>query len=124
MDIVGNMKGFLASIKAPWTFLVVLMATVVACYLVMNDGLGVGKAAFGFSSLLVGGYLSKALLALGIGAMRTMILMVFCALLLIVVNVQFTDSTVFKDAAVEGLLNFAGGSLIVLIGALLERHKT
>ena len=117
------MEKFLASIKAPWTFLVVLMATVIACYLVINGSLGVEKAAFGFSSLLVGGFLSKTVLAVGIGAMRTMLLMVFCALLLVVVNVQFTDSDVFKDSAVEALLNFAGGALIVLIGVLLERHK-
>lgn len=117
------MKKFLSSIKAPWVFLVVLMATIVACYLVIYDGLGVEKAAFGFSSLIIGGFLTKSLLAVGINALRTMLLMVFCALLLLVVNVTFTDSAVFKDAAVEGLLSFAGGALIVLIGALLERQK-
>ena len=117
------MLSFFASIKAPWVFLVVLMATLTACYMVVNDSLGIEKAAFNFSAVLIGGFFMKTIVAIGIGAMKTMLLMVFCALLLIVTNVTFTDSTVFKDAAVEGLLTGSGGSLIVLIGALLERRQ-
>ena len=117
------MKSFLLAIKAPWVFLVVLAATAVAAYLLVHDGLGVEKAAYTFAAILIGGFLTKSLLAVAINAMRTMLLMVFCALLLIVVTITFTDAAVFKDAAVEGLLAFAGGSLIVLIGALLERLK-
>ena len=112
---------FMSQIKAPWVFLVVIMATAVASYLTIHEGLGVGKAAFQFTSILVGGFIAKTLLAIAIGAMRTMLLMVFCALLLIVVTITFTDATVFKDSAVEGLLSFTGGGLIVIIGALLER---
>ena len=52
-----------------------------------------------------------------------MLLMVYCALLLIVINVTVTDSQVFKDSAVEAMLAFAGGGIVVLIGALLERQK-
>ena len=111
------------SIKAPWVFLVVIMATLVAAYLTIHNGLGVEKAAFQFASILVGGFLTKTLLAIAIGAMRTMLLMVFCALLLIVVTITFTEAAVFKDAAVEGLMAMSGGSLIVIIGALLERHR-
>ena len=121
---MGALINMVNGIKAPWVFLVVVMATAVAAYLTIHNGLGVEKAAFQFSSILVGGFLTKSLLAVAIGAMRTVILMVFCGLMLIVVTITFTDASVFKDAAVEGLLAMAGGSLIVIIGALLERHKT
>ena len=114
---------FWNSIKAPWVFIVVVMATAVAAYLTIHNGLGVEKAAYQFSAILVGGFLTKSLLAIGIDAMRTTIFMVFCALLLIVVTITFTDASVFKDAAVEGLMAMSGGSLIVIIGALLERHR-
>ena len=114
---------FLKSVKAPWVFAVVLMATFTACYMVINTELGVPKAAFGFSAILIGGFATKALLALNVNAMKTMMFMVFAALFLLLVNLTFTDSNIFKDSAVEGLTNMVGGSLIVLIGALLERHK-
>ena len=122
-DKEGTLKEFIASNKAPWVSLVVLAVTAVAAYLLIHDGLGVEKAAYQFSAILIGGFLTKALIAVGIGAMRTMFLMVLAALALIVITITFTDASVFKDAAVEGLLAMAGGSLIVLIGALLERHK-
>ena len=118
------MRALINSVKAPWVFMVVIMATAVAAYLTIHNGLGVEKAAFQFASILVGGFLTKTLLAIAIGAMRTMLLMVFCALLLIVVTITFTDASVFKDAAVEGLMSFSGGALIVIVGALLERHRT
>ena len=38
-------------------------------------------------------------------------------------TITFTDASVFKDAAVEGLMAMSGGSLIVIVGALLERHR-
>ena len=87
---------FWNNIKAPWVFIVVVMATAVAAYLTIHNGLGVEKAAFQFASILVGGFLTKTLLAIAIGAMRTTIFMVFCALLLIVVTITFTNAAVFK----------------------------
>ena len=114
---------FMQGIKAPWTFAVVMMATFTACYMVINEDLGVPKAAFQFSAILIGGFATKALLALNVVAMRTMLVMVFAALFLLLVNLTFTDADVFKDSAVEGLTSLVGGSLITLLGALLERHK-
>ena len=110
-------------VKAPWTFAVVMMTTAVAVYLLVNSELAVPHAAYQFSAILVGGFITKSLIAVGVGAMRTMLLMVYCALLLIVTNVTFTDAEVFKDSAVQAMLAFAGGGIVVLIGALLERQK-
>ena len=113
---------FLKEVKTPWTFSLVVMATAVACYLTLQGE--IPKAAFNFSSILIGGFITKSLIAVAIGAMRTMLLMAFCALLLVVVTITATDAAVFKDAAVDGMLSMAGGGLVVLIGALLERHRT
>ena len=121
--MVEQLTQNLKAIRAPWVFAVVLLTTAVATLLVVNGNLAVPEAAYGFAVLLIGGFLTKALLAVKIGALRTMFLMFSCALWLIVINVGFTDAAVFKDSAVAGLLNFAGGSTIVLIAALFERLK-
>ena len=113
----------LLSIRAPWAFGLVVMTTTVAMYILMHDELGIPKAAYQFSTVLIGGYVSMALLAVGVGAMRAMFLMAFSALLLICITVTFTPAEVFKDNTVEGLLTMTAGGLIVLIKATLERHK-
>ena len=114
---------FFRGVKAPWVFALVALTTAVACYITIHDGLLIPKAAFQFSAVLIGGFIAKALLATMIGAYRTMFLMVASSLLLVVISLNFTDAGVFKDAAVEGLLVGIGGGIIVVIGALLERHK-
>ena len=121
--MVDSLRTTLKEIQAPWVFAIVLMATAVAIYLLTNKGLSIPHAAYGFSAILVGGFIGKALLTVGIGAMRTMMLLVTCTLTLVVVNVTYTDAGVFKDAAVEGMLNVVGGGTISVIGALLDRLK-
>lgn len=108
-------------VKAPWVFAIVLMATIVACFILLFTD--VPASGFQFSAILIGGFVSKALIAVQIGALRTVLLMVGSALLLIVVNLVGVDGSVFKDKAVEGLLSMAGGGIVVVIGALLERHQ-
>ena len=121
--MLENIKHFILGIKAPWVFTVVLMTTITAIYITANESLGIDQSAFKFNAVLIGGFLSKALLAIAIPAMRTMLLMVGSALLLAVVTLTFTDASSFKDAAVEGTLLMAAGSIVVIIGALLERLK-
>ena len=59
-----------------------------------------------------------------IHALKTALLMMGCAILLLLVAITMTDADVFKDAAVEGVASGLGGSIIVIIGALLERHQS
>ena len=115
------MLAFLREIKTPWTFAVVVMATAVAVFLTSYGE--IPKAAFQFSVILIGGFTAKALIAVMIGAMRTTMLMVFASLLLAVSTIVGTDAAAFKDAAVEGMLSYLAGGLVVLIGAMLERHQ-
>ena len=115
---------WIKGIRAPYTFLMVIMATSAACYMLIHPNLGVEKAAFIFSAILMGGFGSKALLAVMIHALKTALLMMGCAILLLLVAITMTDADVFKDAAVEGVASGLGGSIIVIIGALLERHQS
>ena len=115
-------RDFLRKIEAPWAFALVVMCTAVAVTIAAAS-FGIPRAAYQFSAVLIGGYVSIALLAVAMGAMRTMFLMAFCALLLILVILIFTPAAVFKDAAVEGLLTMTAGGLLVLIKATIERHK-
>ena len=80
--------GFFRRIEAPWAFALVVMCTVVATAIAAAN-FGIPKAAFQFSAVLIGGYVSIGLLALAIGAVRTMFLMVFSALLLVIVILTF-----------------------------------
>ena len=114
---------FMSAFKAPYTLIVVLMATVAACYMMINPHLGVEKAAFSFTAVLVGGFGTKALLAVMIRALNTAVIMMACTLVLLLVAITATHAEIFKDAAVEGVANGVAGSIIVVVGALLERHR-
>ena len=115
---------FMSAFKAPYTLIVVLMATAAACYMMIHPHLGVEKAAFGFTAVLVGGFGTKALLAVLIQAFKTAVIMVGCTLALLLVAITATNAEVFKDAAIEGVANGVAGSIIVVVGALLERHRS
>ena len=105
-------------------FIAVLLATSASCYMMIHPHLGIEKAAFIFASILMFGFASKALLAVMIHALKTALLMVTCSLALLLIAITMTDAEVFKDAAVEGVASGVGGSVIVFIGALLERHQS
>ena len=99
------------------------MATAAACYMMIHPHLGVEKAAFIFAATLIGGFGSKAIIAVMVHALWTTMVMVACTLGLLLVAITVTEDAVFKDAAVEGVASGAAGSIIVVIGALLERHQ-
>ena len=121
--LLQSIVGFGLSVQAPWAFGLVVMCTSAAIWILVHDSIGIPKAAYQFASVLIGGYVSTALLAAGVGAMRTMFLLAFSALLLILFVLHFTPAAIFKDAAVEGLLTMTAGGLVILIKATLERHK-
>ena len=123
MRLILALVKFLKELKTPWTFAVVSMATGAACYLTINPSLNIPGAAYQFSAILIGGFIAKSLIAISIGAMKTMLLMIGCSLLLIIVTISFTDVNVFKDSAIQGLLNVTGGGLVIVVGELLNRHK-
>ena len=114
---------FLKDVKAPYTMAVVILTALVAIYLLAHDALGVDKAAFMFAATLIGGFGSKALVAVMVNAMNTALVMVIAMLALVLAMIGFTDAAVFKDAAVEGITSGAAGSIIVVMDALLARHK-
>ena len=108
-------------ITAPWVFVVVCMATGTAVALMFSPGMD--EAGFTLGAILVGGFLAKALLTIPIQAFRTCLLMVAMAFLLILAAAYGVDPAVFKQAAMRELVTVAGGGVLVVIGALLERHK-
>ena len=121
--LLKSVVSFGTDIQAPWSFGLVVMCTSVAIWILVHDGVEIPKAAFQFASVLIGGYVSTALLAAGVGAMRTMFLLAFSSLLLILFVLHFTPAAIFKDAAVEGLLTMTAGGLVILIKATLEKRK-
>ena len=122
--IFGAMSGIIRGFKAPYAVVIVAMATAAACYMMLNEHLGVEKAAFGFATILAGGFTAKAVLAVAIRALRSAVLMVAATLTLLLVAITATDATVFKDAAVESVAYGIAGMIIVVIGAFLERHQS
>jgi hypothetical protein len=123
INVFREIVAFGQRIQAPWAFGLIVMVTAFGVWILYHDSIQIPKAAYQFAAVLVGGYVSTALLAAGVGAMRTMFLLAFCALLLILCILHFTPSETFKDSAVEGLLTLTAGGLVVLIKATLERHK-
>ena len=115
---------FMSAFKAPFALIVVFMATLAACYMMLNPHLGVEKAAFGFATILSGGFITKAVLAVAINALKSAVMMVAATLVLLLVAITATHAEVFKDAAVESVSYGIAGGIIVVVGALLERHRT
>ena len=113
----------LKNIKSPYAFIAVAMATLAAVVMLVHPHAGVESAAFKFAAALIGGFVVQASVAVMVKALKTVLLMIGAALLLLVTAITFTDASVFKDAAVETVALGAAGGVIVVINLLLERHK-
>ena len=115
----------LSQIKAKWVFALVTIITGFTIWLlVAEDHHNLEVSAYKFSVVIVGGLIGKALLAAGVRAYPTMMLMAVAAMTISAVAFSFTDSASFKDSAVEQMLLMLAGGLVMLMGELLARFKT
>ena len=115
---------FRSAIKAHWVFsLVITVSVFTAWLLVANGHHGLEAAAYKFAVVIIGGFATKAVLAASMRAFPTMFLMAQMAMLIAALALVSTDAAVFKDSAVEQMLLMLAGSLIMLIGELLQRFQ-
>ena len=122
MKVLAVIQG---AIKAQWVFSLVLAVTAFTAWLLIANGHhGLEAAAYKFAVVIIGGLATKAVLAASVRVFPTMFLMAMCAMFVAGLALVFTDASVFKDSAVEQMLLMLAGSLIVLIGELLQRFQS
>ncbi len=109
-------------IKAQWIFIIVLMTTAWCTYLILDHGLEV--TSFKVNAVVIGIFMSKAVVAASVKAYPTMLTMFVCSLYLATMLERFTNADVFKDAAFEGLLLMLAGGIGLLIGELFGRFQS
>lgn len=109
-------------IKAQWIFIIVLATTAWCTYLILDNGLEV--TSFKVSAVIIGIFISKAVVAASVKAYPTMLTMFASSLYLATMLERFTDAQIFKDAAFEGLLLMLAGGIGLLIGELFSRFQS
>ena len=115
------MKEFLGSIKAPYAAATVLILLAASIFL-MAQGT-VDSTAFKVAAVLVGGLVTRAAIAVAIGALNTAVLMVLSAFVLLGAGVELLHADTFKDHAIEGIAVGAATGALMVVGQMLERHK-
>ena len=114
-----------SAIKAQWVFSLVLAVTAFTAWLLIANGQhGLEASAYKFAVVIIGGLATKAVLAASVRVFPTMFLMAMCAMFVAGLALVFTDASVFKDSAVEQMLLMLAGSLIMLMGELLQRFQS
>ena len=95
---------------------------VAACVYLMFDG-SVDSTAFKVGSVLIGGLVARAAIAVTIGALNTATLMMFSSMALLTCGVALLSAETFKDHAIEGVAVGAATSALIVVGEFLERHR-
>ena len=112
-----NMPNF----KAPYAALTVVMLVAASVFLMAQGS--VDSTAFKFGAVLIGGLVTRAAIAVAIGALNTATLMVLSSLTLIACAVALLSAETFKDHAIEGVAVGAATGALMVVGELLERHR-
>ena len=112
---------WLSKIKAPYAA-VLVMILVAASIFLMAEGT-VDSTAFKVGAVLVGGFVTRAAIAVAIGALNTAILMVLSSFALLSCAIVLLHAETFKDHAIEGVAVGAATGALMVVGQMLERHK-
>ena len=112
----------LPEIKAPYAVVTVLILVAASVF-----SYGPGQRRFhGLSrvaAVLIGGLVTRAAIAVAIGALNTAVLMVVSSFLLLGCAVVLLHADTFKDHAIEGVAVAAATGALMVVGQMLERHK-
>ena len=111
----------LPEIKAPYAVVTVLIL-VAASVFFMAQGT-VDSTAFKVAAVLIGGLVTRAAMAVAIGALKTAVLMVLSSFVLLSFAVVLLHADTFKDHAIEGMAVAATTAALMVVGLMLERHK-
>ena len=112
---------WLRKIKAPYAAVTVLVLVAISIYL-MAQGT-VDSTAFKVGAVLIGGLVTRAAIAVAIGALNTAVLMVVSAFVLLGAGVELLHADTFKDHAIEGVAVGAATAALMVVGEMLARHQ-
>ena len=113
--------GKFPEIKAPYAAVTVIMLGIASVFLMVQGS--VDSTAFKVGAVLIGGLVTRAAIAVAIGAVNTAILMVFSSLFLLCCAIVFLHADTFKDHAIEGVAVGAATGALMVVGEMLERHR-
>ena len=111
----------LPEIKAPYAVVTVLFLVAASVFLMAQGS--VDSTAFKVAAVLIGGLVTRAAIAVAIGALNTAVLMVVSSFLLLGCAVVLLHADTFKDHAIEGVAVAAATGALMVVGQMLERHK-
>ena len=109
------------NIKAPYAAATVLILMAVTLFL-MAEG-SVDGTAFKVGAVLMGGLVTRAAIAVAVGAPITATLMVFVSAVVLACAVAMLSADTFKDQAIEGAAVFMMTGALMVVGEFLERHR-
>ena len=112
---------WISNIKAPYAAATVLILVAGSVFL-MAQGT-VDSTAFKVAAVLIGGLVTRAAIAVAIGALNTAVLMVFSSFVLLGSAVSLLHADTFKDHAIEGVAVAAATGALMVVGEMLERVK-
>ena len=114
---------FISNIRAPIVFTVVAITIGFTMYILIDETVFGTITAFKFTSVIVGAFGTKMLLAAAERAFPTMFLMLIGNLLMVTTAAKALDANSFQDLSFQNLLLGIAGSIVVLIGFLMELLK-
>ena len=114
---------FRASLRAPWTFIIVAITIAFTCFVLLDSSVFGSTTAFKFGMVIVGAMTTNLAQAIAARAYPTMLLMFAGMLLISICAATALDAETFKDILFENWMLSVAGSIAIVIGMLLERLK-
>ena len=112
-------------LRRPYAAIVILMATIAAAWVMAtNEALLAQKVAFGFASVLIGGFGAKGSIAVAGGALKVAVLLMASILTMFLTAVHFMAPEAFTASVLENTGQIVGGAVVVVVGDLLNRQTT
>ena len=111
----------LPKIQAPYAAATVVIIAATSVFLMAQGS--VDSTAFKVAAVLIGGLVTRAAIAVGIGALNTAVLMVLSSSVLLGCAVVLLHADTFKDHAIEGVAVGAATSSLMVLGEMLERRR-
>ena len=114
---------FVNNIRAPIVFTIVAITIGFTVYILVDETAFGTVTAFKWTLIIVGAFGTKMLLAAATKAFPTMFLMFVGNLVMVTTAAKVLDANSFKDLVFQNLMLSIAGSIVVLIGFLMELLK-
>ena len=111
----------MSEIKAPYAVVTVVILVLASVFLMLQGT--VDSTAFKVAAVLIGGLVTRAAIAVAIGALNTAVFMVFSSFALLGCAVALLHADTFKDHAIEGVAVGAATAALMVVGEMLKRHQ-